>query len=84
MPPDATTNEESKFDQKLGRILTAAAEVFAEEGYDRASIRTVVERAEVSIAGVVSSTAIAKMLNESTAHWVPRVRRNLDAPRKME
>jgi len=52
MPPEATPREESKFDQKLGRILTAAAAVFAEEGYDRASIRTVVERAGVSIAGL--------------------------------
>jgi AcrR family transcriptional regulator len=41
-----------KFDRKLGDILAAAAEVFAEEGYDRASIRGVAERAQVSIAGL--------------------------------
>jgi AcrR family transcriptional regulator len=46
------TPEPTKFDQKLDSILTAAAHVFAEEGYDRASIRTVVERAGVSIAGL--------------------------------
>jgi AcrR family transcriptional regulator len=46
-PPDA-----SKFDQKLDNILSAATEVFAEDGYDRASIRSVVERAGVSIAGL--------------------------------
>jgi AcrR family transcriptional regulator len=42
----------SKYDKKLDRILTAATEVFAEDGYDRASIRSVVERAGVSIAGL--------------------------------
>jgi TetR/AcrR family transcriptional regulator, cholesterol catabolism regulator len=41
-----------KFDRKLGDILAAAAQVFAEEGYDRASIRGVAERAQVSIAGL--------------------------------
>jgi AcrR family transcriptional regulator len=41
-----------RFDRKLGDILAAAAEVFAEEGYDRASIRGVAERAQVSIAGL--------------------------------
>ena len=41
-----------KFDQKLGDILAAAAQVFAEEGYDRASIRGVADRAQVSIAGL--------------------------------
>jgi AcrR family transcriptional regulator len=50
MPPD--DNDNSKFDQKLDQILTAASEVFAEDGYDRASIRSVVERAGVSIAGL--------------------------------
>ncbi len=52
MSPDAATSKESKFDKKLGRILTSAAAIFAEEGYDRASIRSVVERAGVSIAGL--------------------------------
>jgi AcrR family transcriptional regulator len=41
-----------KFDRKLGDILHAAAQVFAEKGYDRASIREVAERAQVSIAGL--------------------------------
>jgi AcrR family transcriptional regulator len=41
-----------KFDRKLGDILAASAQVFAEEGYDRASIRAVAERAQVSIAGL--------------------------------
>jgi AcrR family transcriptional regulator len=41
-----------KYDRKLGEILAAAAQVFAEEGYDRASIRSVAERAGVSVAGL--------------------------------
>jgi len=41
-----------KYDQKLAEILAVATRVFAEEGYDRASIRTVAERAQVSIAGL--------------------------------
>lgn len=41
-----------KYDKKLGEILAAAAQVFAEEGYDRASIRGVAERAGVSVAGL--------------------------------
>ncbi len=52
MSKDPSLSEESRFDQKLGRILTAAAEVFSEDGYDRASIRSIVERADVSIAGL--------------------------------
>jgi len=42
----------AKFDKKLAHILAAAAQVFAEQGYDRASIRAVAERARVSVAGL--------------------------------
>jgi AcrR family transcriptional regulator len=41
-----------KYDEKLDRILKAAATVFAREGYDRASIRLVAEEAEVSVPGL--------------------------------
>jgi AcrR family transcriptional regulator len=40
------------FDRKLTEILSAAAEVFAEQGYDRASIRMVAERAAISVPGI--------------------------------
>jgi AcrR family transcriptional regulator len=46
------TENGPRFDRKLSEILTAAAQVFAEEGYDRASIRSVAERAGISIAGL--------------------------------
>jgi AcrR family transcriptional regulator len=42
----------SKYDQKLQGILATAAQVFMEQGYDRASIRMVAERAKVSVAGL--------------------------------
>jgi AcrR family transcriptional regulator len=42
----------AKFDRRLDKILSAAAQVFADTGYDRASIRGVAQRAKVSIAGL--------------------------------
>jgi AcrR family transcriptional regulator len=42
----------TRFDQKLAGILSAAAGVFAEEGFDRASIRAVAERAGTSVPGL--------------------------------
>ncbi len=42
----------TRFDRKLASILSAAAEEFAAEGYDRASIRGVARRAGVSVAGL--------------------------------
>lgn len=51
---DATLRGQNtkKFDRKLVEILRTAAEVFAEVGYDAASIRLVAERAGVSVAGL--------------------------------
>ena len=43
---------DTKFDHNLDRVLLAAARVFADEGYDRASIRTVADRAKLSVAGL--------------------------------
>jgi AcrR family transcriptional regulator len=42
----------AKFDRKLVEILRTAASVFAEVGYDPASIRMVADRAGVSVAGL--------------------------------
>ena len=42
----------AKFDRKLVEILRSAAAVFAEVGYDPASIRMVADRAGVSVAGL--------------------------------
>ena len=42
----------AKFDRKLVEILHTAAAVFAEVGYDPASIRMVADRAGVSVAGL--------------------------------
>jgi len=44
--------EKTKYDKKLASILAVATEVFADEGYDRASIRAVAERAGISVAGL--------------------------------
>ena len=52
MPVPQTSDKNTKYDRKLADILAAAAQVFAEEGYDRASIRTVADRAGVSVAGL--------------------------------
>lgn len=46
------TAGQPRHDRKLAEILSAAAEVFAERGYDRASIRMVAERAGISVPGI--------------------------------
>jgi AcrR family transcriptional regulator len=46
------STEPTRHDQRLAEILSAAAQVFSELGYDRASIRTVAERAGVSVPGL--------------------------------
>ena len=42
----------TKYDKKLSDILGVATQVFADKGYDRASIRMVAERAGISVAGL--------------------------------
>ena len=41
-----------RYDQKLDQVLRAAAEVFAEQGFDHAPIRAVADRAAISVAGL--------------------------------
>lgn len=46
------TTTTAKYDRKLVEILRAATEIFAEVGYDPASIRMVADRAGVSVPGL--------------------------------
>lgn len=47
----------TKYDKKLANVLAAATQVFADQGYDRASIRMVAERAGISVAGLYYYTS---------------------------
>ena len=47
-----STGKITKYDKKLAKILATATQVFADEGYDRASIRMLAERARISVAGL--------------------------------
>ncbi len=51
MPVTRSKNAE-RHDRKLAGILRAASRIFAQEGYDRASIRLVAEAAGVSVPGI--------------------------------
>jgi AcrR family transcriptional regulator len=50
--PAPRRQKTAKYDRKLVEILRAAAAVFAEVGFDPASIRMVADRADVSVAGL--------------------------------
>jgi AcrR family transcriptional regulator len=50
--PAPRRRKTAKFDRKLVGILRTAAKVFAEVGFDPASIRMVADRADVSVAGL--------------------------------
>ena len=56
-PPGSPGGETSKYDKKLADILVVATRVFADEGYDRASIRKVAARAGISVAGLYYYTS---------------------------
>jgi len=60
--PGQPDGETSKYDKKLADILVTATKVFAEEGYDRASIRKVAARAGISIAGLYYYTSSKEQL----------------------
>jgi len=51
-PPAQGAATITKYDKKLSAVLAVATQVFADEGYDRASIRLVAERAGISVAGL--------------------------------
>ena len=50
--PAPRRRKTAKYDRKLVEILRAAAAVFAEVGFDPASIRMVADRADISVAGL--------------------------------
>lgn len=50
--PTTRGQKTAKFDRKLVQILRTAAAVFAEIGFDAASIRMVADRANISVAGL--------------------------------
>jgi AcrR family transcriptional regulator len=45
-------SEITKYDKRLADVLAVATQVFADQGYDRASIRMVAEQARISVAGL--------------------------------
>jgi AcrR family transcriptional regulator len=54
------------FDDKLHHLLDAAARVFAEVGYDKASMRRIASEAEVSLAGIYHYVAG----KEELLYWI--------------
>jgi len=54
------------FDDKLLRLLHAAARVFADVGYDRASMRRIAAEAELSLAGIYHYVAS----KEELLYWI--------------
>jgi TetR/AcrR family transcriptional regulator len=54
------------FDSKRLHLLDAAARVFSEEGYDRASMRRIAAEAEVSLAGIYHYVAS----KEELLYWI--------------
>ncbi len=51
-PPDTTTKRTPTFDMKRLRLVHAAARVFSEVGYDKASMRRIASEAHLSLAGI--------------------------------
>ena len=67
MPPLSNTGKRAPtFDKKLLHLLDAAARVFSEVGYDKASMRRVAAEAEVSLAGIYHYVAS----KEELLYWI--------------
>jgi len=67
MTPLASARKRTQtFDSKLVHLLDAAARVFSEVGYDRASMRRVAAEAEVSLAGIYHYVAS----KEELLYWI--------------
>lgn len=50
--PSASAAEDTRYDRRMAEILSAAAEVFYEKGYEGASIRDLSRRSGMSLAGL--------------------------------
>lgn len=69
MQPLASTGKRTPtFDSKLLHLLDAAARVFSEVGYDRASMRRIAAEAKVSLAGIYHYVAS----KEELLYWIQR------------
>ena len=66
MPRVPTRKRTPAFDGKLLHLLAAAARIFSEEGYDRASMRRIAAEAEVSLAGIYHYVAS----KEELLYWI--------------
>ena len=67
------------FDIKLVHLLAAAARVFAEEGFDRASMRRIAAEAQVSLAGIYHYVASKdELLLQIQLHTFDSLSRGLD------
>jgi AcrR family transcriptional regulator len=63
---DATHKRTPGFDDKRLHLLNAAARVFSEVGYDRASMRRIAAEAQLSLAGIYHYVAG----KEELLHWI--------------
>lgn len=61
-----TCKRKAAFDSKRQRLLSAAARVFSEEGYDRSSMRRIAAKAHLSLAGVYHYVAG----KEELLYWI--------------
>lgn len=67
--PDATPNVERKGQRTRRRILEAARVVFAEVGYERATIRGIAATAEVDKSSIIKYFGTKQALFREAVHW---------------
>jgi AcrR family transcriptional regulator len=63
---ESTCKRRAAFDSKRQRLLSAAARIFSEEGYDRSSMRRIAAEAHLSLAGVYHYVAG----KEELLYWI--------------
>jgi len=66
LQPRLTGNRKPSFDQRWPQLLDAAARVFSEAGYDKASMRRIAAEAELSLAGIYHYVAG----KEELLYWI--------------